>query len=357
MFSKLNKLGVNQTVFVPFKNHLDISSTPEYEVFHSVCYKNLDRFFFFRKSNKVYKSLLNNINNINDLELVHAHTLFSNGIIAYKLKKDFNIEYVVSVRNTDIEAFYKRILWLRKTGINILLEAKKIIFVSFALKNNLMSLINDKSIRDKIEENSEVMTNGINDFWLNNINKKSIPTHEKYNILQVGWINANKNQLNSIKAIEILNEKGFECNLTIVGDIEYKKHKKYKQKIDNYIQKCKCKEQVFFLGRQNMQELIKTYRNSDIFLMPSFKETFGLVFVEALSQGLPIIYTKNQGVDGLFNEYPVGEGINPNEPNNIADGIITVINNYKSYSDNTVNQVERFSWNNIASDIVKIYED
>lgn len=40
--------------------------------------------------------------------------------------------------------------------------------------------------------------------------------------------------------------------------------------------------------------------------MPSHKETFGLVYAEAMSQGLPIIYTKNQGFDGQFPDGYVG---------------------------------------------------
>ena len=43
--------------------------------------------------------------------------------------------------------------------------------------------------------------------------------------------------------------------------------------------------------------------------MPSRYETFGLVYGEAMSQGLPIIYSKGQGVDGYFKEGTVGYGV------------------------------------------------
>lgn len=43
-------------------------------------------------------------------------------------------------------------------------------------------------------------------------------------------------------------------------------------------------------------KIIDVYRDSDIFVMPSKFETFGLVYVEALTQGLHLIYTKGQGL-------------------------------------------------------------
>jgi glycosyltransferase involved in cell wall biosynthesis len=57
------------------------------------------------------------------------------------------------------------------------------------------------------------------------------------------------------------------------------------------------------------EKLLNNYRNSDIFIMPSYNETFGLVYIEAMSQGLPIIYTQNEGVDGYFKEGSVGYSV------------------------------------------------
>lgn len=50
------------------------------------------------------------------------------------------------------------------------------------------------------------------------------------------------------------------------------------------------------------KQLREAFSISDIFVMPSKPETFGLVYVEALSQGLPILYAKGEGFDGYFDE-------------------------------------------------------
>lgn len=50
------------------------------------------------------------------------------------------------------------------------------------------------------------------------------------------------------------------------------------------------------------------YNNAVIFTMPSSYETFGLVYVEAMLQGLPILYTHNEGIDGFYDE-KIGEKV------------------------------------------------
>ena len=51
-------------------------------------------------------------------------------------------------------------------------------------------------------------------------------------------------------------------------------------------------------------------RSCSVFAMPSIFETFGLVYLEALSQNLPVVYTKGQGIDGMFDN-TVGIGVDP----------------------------------------------
>ena len=50
---------------------------------------------------------------------------------------------------------------------------------------------------------------------------------------------------------------------------------------------------------------------NDLFIMPSLNETFGLVFIEALTQNLPIIYTIHEGVYGYFEDNKYGVAVNP----------------------------------------------
>src|SRR5690606_2930407 len=55
-------------------------------------------------------------------------------------------------------------------------------------------------------------------------------------------------------------------------------------------------------------KLKEHFSEADVFVMPSRNETFGLVYVEAMLQGLPILYTSNEGIDGFYKE-KIGEKV------------------------------------------------
>lgn len=90
-----------------------------------------------------------------------------------------------------------------------------------------------------------------------------------------------------------------------------------------------------------------------LFAMPSIYETFGLVYVESISQNLPIIYTKKQGVDGMFDE-TVGISVNPLSVDDIKEAIRTIIINHEKYDNSNVD-FSQFDWNKIAFNYRKDY--
>lgn len=89
--------------------------------------------------------------------------------------------------------------------------------------------------------------------------------------------------------------------------------------------------------------------------MPSKHETFGLVYAEAMSQGLPVIYTRGQGFDGQFEEGEVGYSVQYDSAEEIVDRIKEILNNYKTISNNCVEKVDRFDWDEIARKYIEIY--
>lgn len=62
-----------------------------------------------------------------------------------------------------------------------------------------------------------------------------------------------------------------------------------------------------------------------VFAMPSLRESFGMVFIEALLAGCPIVYPKGAAVDGYFQGAPFAIAVNPHDPQAIAAGIATML--------------------------------
>ena len=91
--------------------------------------------------------------------------------------------------------------------------------------------------------------------------------------------------------------------------------------------------------------------------MPSIHETFGLVYAEAMSQGLPVIYTKGQGFDEQFDEGIVGYHVDCYNAKEIAYRILDVLNHYNQLSKNCVKLCDKFHWNLITPEYINIYKE
>jgi glycosyltransferase involved in cell wall biosynthesis len=84
---------------------------------------------------------------------------------------------------------------------------------------------------------------------------------------------------------------------------------------------------VRLMGPRNQEELRAIMNGAVAFVMPSRRESFGLVFIEALFAGLPIIYPKGAGVDGYFDGLPFAIGVNAHSTAEIRDAIRHAIRN------------------------------
>lgn len=348
----LEKKSVKNDVFVPVYKNVDIKLF-ENNIFVEKCFNKKDRFIFDYKQKKIIKRV-NNRMNIYDYNIIHAHTLFTDGNVAMKLSKKYNIPYVVAIRNTDVNYFLKKLFFLRRRGVKIMKNASAIMFLSSAYKKQVF----DKyvSIKDKeyLEKKSYIIPNGIDDFWFKN-KKINIEDNIKYkvnkqkegniNILYVGKIDKNKNIETTIEALKILKNKKYNVSFYVIGNIK-------DEEIYNRIVKH---EFVTYIEAQPMQNLPKYYNKSDIFVMPSKTETFGLVYVESMSQGVPVIYTKGQGFDEQFPEGEIGYHVSCTDSMEIANKIQLIINNYKYLSNNCIKNINKYNWDNISDKYIKIY--
>lgn len=82
---------------------------------------------------------------------------------------------------------------------------------------------------------------------------------------------------------------------------------------------------IALMGPRTQDELGQIMNGAIAFVMPSRRESFGLVFVEALFAGLPIIYPKGASIDGYFDGLPFAIGVDARNPGDIAQAISTAI--------------------------------
>lgn len=352
LVKNLDLLGLKQIVYCPVRDSELIGKnkfiSEQTEFIYSYIIKSWYKYFYHYKRNRLYKDLKDKLS-LGDIDLIHAATLFSDGGLAYNAYKEFGVPYIIAIRNTDINAFAKLQPHTWKAGRNILLNSKSIVFISKALQYEFEKLKFVRPILNPIKKKFRLQVNGIEEEWLENINKS--PRLGK-DVLYIGDFSANKNVVRLMEAIKLLREEEqFEdLRLTIIGG--------GKDKNDSTLEAVnKNQEFVSYLGKIYDKKVIQEImRKHALFAMPSIHETFGLVYIEALTQNMPVLYTIGQGIDKLFNneENPVGLAVNSFSIIDICKGIKSILLNKDKYSNKQVD-FSMFNWKHIAIKYKELY--
>src|SRR5690606_7694722 len=113
LVKELDNLGYQQVVYTPIreenrrnKNKVSFLNKNSKIIYSLILNKYTDRIFYRKKINKILKDLESKID-FSKVKLIHAHTWYSDGGVAYLLSKKYSIPYIITIRNTDINIFQK----------------------------------------------------------------------------------------------------------------------------------------------------------------------------------------------------------------------------------------------------------
>ena len=343
MFEEMNRVGIASEVYVPLANGSELPVGVPENIHISRNYSQLDRILFFKKQKHLIRDLLPYVKQIDG---IHAHTLFSAGYAAWTLHRQYGIPYIVAVRNTDVNVFFKYMLHLRRTGVRIMQDAYRVIFLSPAYRDAVLARYVPAAERQAVAEKSLIIPNGIDDYFLENRPAPRGGVSAPLELLYAGEIDSNKNLELTVQAAGLLREQGTEVHLTAVGDIREEKYRRL------------LAETPFaaYFPRCPKEGVLEHLRRSDLFVMPSHTETFGLVYAEAMSQGVPVLYTRGQGFDGHFPDGTVGYAVSDTDPAELAEKIRQAAADHSRLSANCLAHVSRFDWHTIAKEYRDIYE-
>ncbi|ETZ24553.1 hypothetical protein N824_13625 [Pedobacter sp. V48] len=353
LFQELDFLGFSQSIYTAVRsteqfdrNRIDFKIDSSKILYRDIL-SNYTRINYNAKIKRVVSDVNKSLSLI-DFDLIHAHTWYSDGGVAYELHKLYDIPYVITIRNTDLNLFFRYMLHLRSYGIKILLNAKSIIFISPVYRERFYRHPYIKNHLSILSSKSMVIPNGIDKFWLKQFGVQKHLDEHAVQILYIGKFTKGKNVEALIRAVEVVRAGGKNCVLNLIG--------KGGSQFDNVMKLCKARSSwITYHGEILEKEvLLNHYKQNHIFAMPSKNETFGLVYIEALTQGLPVLYTKGEGIDGLYDSH-IGEAINASKIDSIAMGIENIISNYQKYRFSPEHIGENHNWSTIALKMQKVY--
>lgn len=355
MIEHLNLFGIESTVYTPVceKENEDVT-TQDCQVIVSKCFKKWHRVFFDYKQELIFRDLQSRLD-CSAYDCLHAYTLFTDGNCARRIGRKYGIPYVVAVRDTDVNVFLKKAFYLRGRAVNILRDASAVFFLSEGYRKQVLETYVPKRLRGAIRAKSRVIPNGIDDFWLQNRNTDKLRNVQELHsrilsdrslrVVCAGVINHRKNHLATQEALQLLRQQGWSVRYQIVGKV-------LDQKL---FEKIMAYPDTEYIPQQPKETLLEYYRQNDLFVMPSLTETFGLVYAEAMSQGLPVIYTRAQGFDGQFEEGEVGYAVDANDPAEIAERIKDAVQRYRELAENCLQLANTFNWADICEQYRAFY--
>lgn len=340
-----------QIVFIPTRSRSDKGNYPinddEINFLYCRTLSCATRFSFLYKQLKLRRNLSKLFleeNLVDRVNLVHAHTLYTDGFLAYFLYLKYKIPYVVTIRSTDINLFYYALPHWRFLTRKVLTNAKKVVYLSPSQEK----IFSERFLIPK--ESSVVVQNGIEKYWIKNIKLEKKNCGEKgATAVYVGAINRNKNLKKTIVAY-LRATQNVQGQILIIGGSYEDYVRCYGELGETF------KRRVRFLGVVNQVEcLAGLIAEADVLILASYIETFGLVYIEAVSQCVPVVYTKGQGIDGYFQEGVVGFSCNPKEIASIESAVIKTLDKFPNGLDfkwSSKNPAEDFSWEKVSEKMV-----
>ena len=176
-------------------------------------------------------------------------------------------------------------------------------------------------------------------------------------LITVGNVTQRKGQQNIINALPLLLKRYPDLKYHIVGIPTDR------DRLEKLALNLGVEEAVVFFGKVSEEEKIELLQQTDVFVMLSETtksgdaEGFGIAILEANALGIPAIGSLGCGIEDAIDDGVSGKLINPKDPNQLADALEEILNNYEPYSQKAKKWSQDFTWEKVIKSYLKILEN
>ena len=279
-------------------------------------------------------------------DIILAHSATWAGYVAGLINKKRGVPYIV----TEHRSFFVRTTpesreMIRPFYIPYFREAynrcKKLILVSSSMKKGILEFFPDLS--DKIS----VIPNMVNTGYFNMpVSRRAT---DPFVFILAG-------RLAHVNGLYVLTESFMQLTtmmdrhlvLKILGKGEERNN------LEEFIQTYGMNVKIEMLGRVSREQVLEELQQANCFVLPSRYEAFGVVLIEAMATGLPVIATRSGGPESIVDE-KVGYLVQPDQVTELREAMAEMISNYDQFNQNAIRELVLENYSNEA--VVKRYTD
>lgn len=345
----LKKLGNNVTIaIVDILNYPYKSDKPKFKVFkeerHGIdVYRMIVPSYmtghipgvFFSYYARYYKKLFKYmLAQGHSFDVMYAHSFWHAGYIATLLKKEFNLPLIVQEHRSMLitgEFSNKVNKYLKATVVN----SDAFYCVSSKLRDNVYS-------RTGLIKGIEILPNMVDDLFqykpLNN---------DKFTYTFIGTLNENKRIIQLLNCFEKVCESNSNVVLKIAGDGPQL------DQVNEIINGSEVlKKAVSVLGLLSREKVLDLLSETNVLVLPSAFETFGVVCIEAMAVGRPVICTRNGSAD--FVDDSNGVLIDVDSDDQLIDAMRRIYQDYSKYNQHLISEkcVKAYSSTSVMSAVI-----
>jgi len=233
-------------------------------------------------------------------------------------------------------------------------EAHRVIVTSEAMKNEVSDHF--KLPKNKIETIPNAVD--LKTFEISvdrqSVRRKYVAPNEKM-VLFTGRLTPQKGVEYLVHAVPLILQRDPEAKIVVVGEGWLR------DGLENLVRSIGCQNKVLFTGFLPERDLEEIMVSADVLVMPSVYEPFGIVALEGMAAGVPVVASRTGGLAEVINHGQTGILVYPRNPESIAWGINQVLSD-QSYAQQLIKNAKDklrnvYSWDAVAEKTIMLYEE
>jgi len=264
------------------------------------------------------------------------------GVVACKLGKRIGVPVIVLAEGSDVNILTEEYHGWSFARNTLNRDASALVFVSHALK--------ERAVRAGLEDNkARVIYNGVNAETFSLKEKKR--SSGRREILFVGRLSPEKGLQFLLEAFhKVIKKNELQVKLTIVGDGALK------DALYEQVDHLKLGDVVNFVDSMPQKDLAKYYWQADLLCLPSLREGFPCVIIEAMACGTPVVASRVGGIVEIIDPLS-GIMVSPGEPDELAEALIDALTMEWDAKLIRKHVIDSFTWNHTGKAFLGLVQE